>query len=73
MDKVISLHPLELKMTRTLAPRRPERVYLSGENRYERSPNMEAPPVYSKDDAPPTYHETVGSPSTPALSRPINL
>jgi len=65
MYKVIPLHRLEWEMTRALAPRRPEQVYLSGENRYERSPNMEAPPVYSKDDAPPTYGETVGSPSIP--------
>jgi hypothetical protein len=36
-------------------PARPEQVYLGGENRYERGPGMEAPPVYSKDVCPPDY------------------
>jgi hypothetical protein len=36
-------------------PQRPELVYLGGENRFERGPGMEAPPVYSKADAPPEY------------------
>jgi hypothetical protein len=36
-------------------PARPEQVYLGGENRYERGPRMEAPPVYSKGDRPPEY------------------
>ena len=46
-------------------PRRPDQVYLGGENRYERSPAMEAPPLYSKNDAPPDYREvTVSQPAT---------
>jgi hypothetical protein len=39
-----------------IEPRRPEHAVL-GDNRYERSPEMEAPPVYSKDDTLPGYHD----------------
>jgi hypothetical protein len=49
-------------------PRRPEQVFLSGENRYERSPAMEAPPVYSKQDAPPKYVDATASQSSPQAS-----
>ena len=52
-------------------PRQPEQVYISGENRFERSPDMEAPPIYSKDDSLPGYGEVVSSyasPSAPTTS-----
>jgi hypothetical protein len=45
-------------------PQRPELVYLGGENRFERGPGMEAPPVYSKADAPPEYGEASTSQNT---------
>lgn len=48
----------------TAEPRPPEQVYLGGENRYERGPGMEAPPAYSKEDAPPDYGEFPGSRSS---------
>jgi hypothetical protein len=38
-------------------PRLPELVYVGGENRFERGPGMEAPPIYSKEDSPPDYGE----------------
>ena len=30
---------------------------MGGENRFERGPGMETPPIYSKEDSPPDYGE----------------
>jgi hypothetical protein len=43
----------------------PEQVYLGGENRYERGPGMEAPPVYTKADTPPEYVDVTNLPAVP--------
>jgi hypothetical protein len=46
-----------------VAPRPPELVLVGGENRFVNGPVMEAPPVYSKSEAPPDYGEVVRPPA----------
>lgn len=36
---------------------------MGGETRFVSGPGMEAPPVYSKNDAPPDYGEVVRPPA----------
>jgi hypothetical protein len=51
----------------TVAPRQPEQAFVAGENRFERAPGMEAPPIYSKHDAPPEYVD-VTAPETARIT-----